>query len=103
MAMEIEAKSLTAEDVVKIVEETLEKRESKARSKPVHSEPEPVTAPVIDVDALARKIGESIATALDRREAKQAEARAKAEAEKAEAEKKRKAELEKKRRWPPFA
>jgi hypothetical protein len=99
MVMETEAKSLTAEDVVKIVEEILEKRESKARSKPVHSEPEPVTAPVIDVDALARKIGEAIATALDQREAKQAEARAKAEAEKAEAEKRQKARVEKRLLW----
>ncbi len=82
METEVEVKPLTAEDVVRIVEETLDKRESKARSKPARSESEPA----IDVDALAKKIGESVAAALDQREAKRAEERAKVEAEKKAAE-----------------
>ncbi len=71
METETEVKPLTAEDVVRIVEETLDKREGKARSKPARSEPE---TPAIDVDALAKKVGESVAEALDRHAAKQAEA-----------------------------
>jgi 6-phosphogluconate dehydrogenase len=67
--------------VVKIVEEALDKREGKGKSKD-----EPKAA--FDLDAFAKKIGECIEGALDRHAAKQVEARAKAEKEKAEAEKK---------------
>ncbi len=81
METETEVKELTSEDVVKIVEEVLDKRESRSKSKPAQSE---AAASEIDVDVLAKKVGELVAAALDLREAKQAEeaARAKAEAEK---------------------
>jgi hypothetical protein len=93
MATETEVKPLTAEDVVKIVEETLDKREGKGKSK--HDEPKPA----LDLDALAQKVGECVEGALDRHAAKQAEARAKVEKEKAEAEKKA---AEEKRKRSPF-
>jgi hypothetical protein len=85
MATETEVKPLTTEDVVKIVEETLSKRERRSTHE------RELKAEAIDVDALAKKIGESVEAALDRHAAKQAETHAKdekAKAEKAEAEKK---------------
>jgi len=84
MATETEVKQLTTEDMVRIVEETLDKREGKAKSKSTQDEPKPA----FDLDAAAQKIGECIEKALDRHAAKQAEARVKAEREKAEAGKK---------------
>jgi hypothetical protein len=88
MTTETEVKPLTAEEVVKIVEEVLEKRERGTKSRSAQRESEPATV-VLDADELAQKIGRHVEAALDRHAAKQAEARAKAEAEKKpEAEKK---------------